>query len=797
MHIFKGYINMLQKRDNTMFEKFRNNWVYVLKRIVYIICFVALCLIDQIIGSATGSIQYGLKNYTGIIIAIIILTAYKIKDFIKIPYLTWVILFFIGRNFILDWGKSNFGNYLELQTNLWGILIYGILLIRMFYLLVVERKKPHMNGGPFLVCLLMMIGMAIIRSDWAWPKALLGTFLCFYLTEFKEKDLNNLYSGMAEGIILGFLIIQGQAWMYRPYDSEDMRYLGMYSHANINALLYVCALGAVLCKWYMMKLKRKKIVFRLPYIILAGLIVGTMIFTGSRTAFITTGILVVVFLFFQMLSCKRWKLVELLIDGTVLLLSTVLCIFPAYWLIRYIPAYVDEPIYFEADNEEEKIHKGESIDSDKYVEIDEALKGMFERYLWFQDEKFNIIGSSSVSEVSVGDPVIISGEVLGEECTYTYSYLVCNTTTNKWCRLTSDFGKHNSYEWIATDVGSYLFYVEAKDETGITVRSSGIAVEVVEAETEKLSVIGSSNVSEVLVGNTVTISGKAIGGEGEYTYSYLACNTTTNKWFRLTSSFESNNSYEWTAQDVGSYLFYVEVKDETGTIVRSSEIEVKVVEEETEKVYAEVENRWEKWLKKIGIIIEVEASSGGYVEGDEVYIEPGTDRQHPLILSEKQDGLYDVRLDIYKYFLKKLTLIGEKNNVQGVWLSKNYQATHCHNVLIQMAYDFGIIIGIFFIGVIIMLFNKIILGLTERKSGAWYYRLFITAGFTTVFVVFGMFENVWTYGELIFTMFWVVQYIVYHKQPHEIEAEQLLALEKKSEAEAEAEVEEFEMEDLD
>ena len=29
------------------------------------------------------------------------------------------------------------------------------------------------------------------------------------------------------------------------------------------------------------------------------------------------------------------------------------------------------------------------------------------------------------------------------------------------------------------------------------------------------------------------------------------------------------------------------------------------------------------------------------------------------------------------------------------------------------------------------------------------------------------------YGQLPLTMFWLVQYIVYHKQPHEIEAEQV------------------------
>lgn len=95
--------------------------------------------------------------------------------------------------------------------------------------------------------------MVIIRSDYSWIKALASAVILFCLTDFKGKDLNNLFYGMVEGIIIGFLLIQLQAWMYRPYDM--VRYEGMYSHSNMNALMYLCAYCAVLCKWYLMKLK--------------------------------------------------------------------------------------------------------------------------------------------------------------------------------------------------------------------------------------------------------------------------------------------------------------------------------------------------------------------------------------------------------------------------------------------------------------------------------------------------------------------------------------------------------------
>ena len=581
-----------------------DSWILFLKRIIHVACFTGLCMIDQIIGSATGRIQYGLKNYTGIIIAIIILTAYKLKDFIKIPYFIWVIVFFIGRYFALDWGKANAGNYREFQTNLWGIGIYGIVIIRMFYCWVVEKKKPHMKWGPFCICMVMLISMAVIQNGLAWPKALLGALLCFYLTDFEEKDLNNLYSGMAEGIIVGFFIIQGQAWMYRPYDSANMRYLGMYSHPSMNALFYVCAYCAVLCKWYLMKLKKQHIVFRFPFILLAGVIIGTTVFTGARTAMIVLGIITVLFLFFQMLSRRKWKIVELIIDGILLVVSIVVCFLPSYYMIRYIPAYVDEPIYFESDNEDEKIQKGDPIDSEKYVELEEALERMYDRFSWFFKEL--------------------------------------------------DARKDVRIDW--KDIVLPPMKVQA----------------------------------------------------------------ASDEWYEAF-----------------------------------------------------------------------------YNPEDEVYIEPGTDKKHPLLTIEEAESDVTIRVSIYKYFLNHLSLIGEKGNKQGVWLTKRYYATHCHNVLLQFAYDFGIIIALFFVAVVFMLYNRVLFGLTEKKSGAWYYRLFVTVSFATLFLAFGTLDIVWTYGQLPFIMFWVVQYIVYHKQPHEVEAEEMLALEEDSEAEQEVEVEEFKIEDLD
>lgn len=684
---------MIFKVLNRIPDKFKkfDTWVFALKRIIYIIGFVCLCIIDQKIGSVTGYIQYGIKNYTGIIIGIFILTAFKLNDFFKLPYLIWIVFFFIARYLSLDWLKTIIYNDMELETNIWGVGLYGIIFIRMIYLYVVQKKKPRMNWIPFIVCLIMLIGMVIIRSDYSWPKALCGAFLCFYLTDFKEKDLNNLYSGMAEGIIIGFMIVQTQAWMYRPYDY--IRYKGMFSHPNMNALFYLYVYCAVLCKWYLMKLKKRNVLLRVPFIALAGLIIGTMFYTGGRAAFITFVVVTLVFLIFQMSSRRRWKIVDFLWDGTLLVVSIAVCVLPSYWLIRYVPVYVNEPLYFETDYAEgieKKVQKNDSIYSEKYVELGEAADEMFERYFWFLDEE-------------------------------TYANVV---------------------HWIRNFPQSLIAPLEVD------------AAEMSEGNDEEIYANWWDGVDNNIKKYIEPRTGKINDAKSSYRVSNpifiqdMCCVIVSSD-----VAFLSNVGWRFLDEE-GNIVAY-------GAYVQDEKEQIFVIPEEAK--YFQF-----TWKPSIDKNLKVEFTNIRPENANVYVIEPGMDNEHPLVINDNQEGAYNVRLDIYKYFLDKLTLIGEKNNVQGVWLNKKYLATHCHNVFLQIAYDFGIIIGIMFILIVLIFYVRVIISLIQRRSGSWYYRSFVATMYVTLFVVFGMFELDWVYGQLPFTMFFLMQYVVYHRAPERI-----------------------------
>lgn len=360
-----------------------DTWAMLFRRLVYIASFAWFMYLDHIIGSAHGNIQQGLKNYTGVVFAIIILTAYKVKDFIKIPYAVWAVLFFVSRPFLIEWLSETDFLTARVEATVWNIGIYGVVFIRMFYLYVIEKTRPNMKWPFFAVWLLMMLGMVFSKNDDNWYLWFFLIFGCFYLTNFTQKQLNELFSGMVEGIILGFIIIQWQACLYRPYD--ELRYKGMYGNCNMNALMYVIAYLALLGKWYLMKLKRRPFILIVPCVLLGGAIWALTMFTMCRSALIAMAIFSVMFVLFQVISRKKRRIIELAVNTGLIVLAIIFMFEPTYNLVRYLPAYTNQPLYFVTEDPTNRVQVDEAFDSDRYTDYDEMLEGVFGRLSALKD----------------------------------------------------------------------------------------------------------------------------------------------------------------------------------------------------------------------------------------------------------------------------------------------------------------------------------------------------------------------------------------------------------------------------
>ena len=188
-------------------------------------------------------------------------------------------------------------------------------------------------------------------------------------------------------------------------------------------------------------------------------------------------------------------------------------------------------------------------------------------------EKLSVMAKASENKTTVGDKITFTATAEGGLGNYTYSFIVYNKDTKKWARLADNITS-NTYTWTAKSVGNRVFYIDVKDSTGKIVRSEAISVSTT-AKVEELSVTAKTTLTELKTGEKLTLTATATGGSGKYTYSFIVYNKDTKKWARLADNITSKN-YTWKAKSAGNRVFYVDVKDSTGKIVRSEKINVSV-----------------------------------------------------------------------------------------------------------------------------------------------------------------------------------------------------------------------------
>ena len=219
---------------------------------------------------------------------------------------------------------------------------------------------------------------------------------------------------------------------------------------------------------------------------------------------------------------------------------------------------------------------------EKYL-LQKAVYGATGQHWYFCDTKYGskqdvtpvrltISAIADHQEVEAGETVTVSASATGGAGNYTYSFLIHNLETDKWFRV-APFGTAEKYVWTANGTGEREFFAEVKDTDGTVIRSEAVKVKV-KAKNSELSITARTNVSDVSAGSLVTISASAVGGVGDYTYSFLIHNLENDTWYRW--AFDKSAEHVWTASGSGSREFFAEVKDTAGTVVRSSAMKVTV-----------------------------------------------------------------------------------------------------------------------------------------------------------------------------------------------------------------------------
>lgn len=426
-------------------------YTYSWRRLLYTLCFFFFCLIDQRTKTCSGLDGWleTFRDLTGVIMAVVIMSHYKWSEFVKwkLPYLIWSAVSVVGAVPVYMWGLNNKPFVNDWIVIILDVILYGYIVIHTFISVIIEKKYPKLNKPFAAVWLLMMVLMIVSRSTYLWPFAYLVMFGCFYLTDFTKEEQEDLFQGMLDGIILGFFIMQGLCFAFRPYD--EVRYKGIYANPNINAVFYLEVLAAVFTKLVLVTKKTCNKWIRLYYWVGAGVVLSFILLTIGRAAWIAAIVMIGLLLWFlsKLPSPKHW-IKNLLALSLCVILTFPLC----FGAIRYIPPVFHHPVWMWGEWEETRVHSWDPWDSEKYVDLDEYFETALGRIVKsFEDLLRHAPGGITVHAAEMPAP---KKSVLTEE-ELTDAFLVRSTIYKHYFKNLNLWG--HPYEEQGFQIGPYYW----------------------------------------------------------------------------------------------------------------------------------------------------------------------------------------------------------------------------------------------------------------------------------------------------------------------------------------------------
>lgn len=357
------------------------------KRIFWTICILVLCMADQQLGSRSGETQLIYRNVSVVVIGVIALSHYPFKSFLKPLYYVWAVLSLVGGTAIVMLGSS----YTYYPKRLrWVVIlgaVYGLLILRTAYALLKEKMTPTVNKWVLIFFGAFLILVFFSGYDDQLNMVYLGCLGVVYMTAFSREEKMDLENAVIDGIIIGFFLIQGAAFIFRPYDI--VRYLGMYSNTNMNALMYLMAYCAFLGRFYLSESKSRKreglegrsgrgkklgIIWKWMCFGFAASMWGFVFLTMCRSAMLGMAVVTVIVWIWRLCFRKGRSIIALAGNTMVYLLIVIVGLPAVYGAVRYIPTVFHHPLYFYEGYTQERVQSVDPWDSPKYVRWEEVVE---------------------------------------------------------------------------------------------------------------------------------------------------------------------------------------------------------------------------------------------------------------------------------------------------------------------------------------------------------------------------------------------------------------------------------------
>ena len=170
------------------------------------------------------------------------------------------------------------------------------------------------------------------------------------------------------------------------------------------------------------------------------------------------------------------------------------------------------------------------------------------------------ISTISADNIELGESITVNASATGGKLPYTYS-LTYKGSSDEW-KTVQNFSTNSSIQFTPTAAGEYSLCVTVRDDRGV---SSAKYYTVIVKEVEKLVNHSTISKTQINLGESITVTGNASGGQNPYTYGVYYKKSTSSQW-TTAQSYKANATVTIQLAAAVKYDICVKVKDSTGVI---------------------------------------------------------------------------------------------------------------------------------------------------------------------------------------------------------------------------------------
>lgn len=355
----------------------RKEWIKKIpwQRFLIALSIMIVCLNTRVIQTTAWNSGFyeACIDSMGILMAVILMTNYRLKDFKKHStiYLVWTVFGFAGAVIGAVTGIRSRLSFLKADTIVLDVAFFlmGYCVIHTVLDLIAYKRHSKLYLPLFIVFLLMFLLMFFSRSDFLWPYTYFVMFLCYYLTDQSKEQRRDNILGILNGLILGFLAVQGHSLLVRPFDLH--RYYGNFSNPNHNSMFLCMCLAGILGRILVAVKEKEKLAFRILLFLMAGVDLAFIFMTACRSGYLAAATAV---LFFAAVYCKTVQKKVFFRLGLLFLLLFAAELPLTYLAVRYIPTIRPHVrFYYNDPYSLDRVHSYDPADSPKYITFEEMI----------------------------------------------------------------------------------------------------------------------------------------------------------------------------------------------------------------------------------------------------------------------------------------------------------------------------------------------------------------------------------------------------------------------------------------